>query len=358
MPAITSETLADLLQTLVDIPSETGQEAAISAFVHDRLQARGTGTCLRAGHSVVWRGPSRGRPLVVLAGHLDTVPANGNATARREDGKLFGLGATDMKGGDAVMLALVEALDPAALRFDLAAVFYEAEEGPLERNGLTRLLREMAWLREARLAVLLEPTDLRVELGCNGVMNAEVRVTGKSAHSARPWTGVNAVERAAPWLAEITKTPSVPKQIHGIEYIETLQVTTLRAGRARNVVPDELVVNLNHRFTPDTTVEQAERALRARVPAEFDFALVDHAPAGTVALDIPAVKDFVAMYGLQVAGKQGWTDVARFSAAGVPAFNFGPGVPEQAHQAGEYCPISNLEPAYRQLAGFLEGAGA
>ena len=358
MTTITTESLADLLATLVDIPSVTGNEAAIADFVTGRVSRAGHGELLRLAHNVVWRGPQRGKPLVVLAGHLDTVPPQRNEKSRVEGDRLYGLGSSDMKSGDVVMLALLESLDPSALRFDLAMVFYEAEEGPHANNGLGRVLNEMPWLRDATFAVLLEPTDLRVELGCNGVMNAEVRVTGKSAHSARPWTGVNAVERAAPWLAEITKTPSVPKQIHGIEYIETLQVTTLRAGRARNVVPDELVVNLNHRFTPDTTVEQAERALRARVPAEFDFALVDHAPAGTVALDIPAVKDFVAMYGLQVAGKQGWTDVARFSAAGVPAFNFGPGVPEQAHQAGEYCPISNLEPAYRQLAGFLEGVGA
>jgi succinyl-diaminopimelate desuccinylase len=313
---------------------------------------------LRLGHNVVWRGPQRGKPLVVLAGHLDTVPPQANEKSRIEGDKLFGLGSSDMKSGDVVMLALLESLDPSALRFDLAMVFYEAEEGPHANNGLGRVLNEMRWLSGAAFAVLLEPTDLRVELGCNGVMNAEVRVKGKSAHSARPWTGVNAVERAATWLAEITKVASVPKKIHGIEYIETLQVTTLQAGRARNVVPDELVVNLNHRFTPDTSVEQAERALRARVPAEFEFKVVDRAPAGTVALDIPAVKDFVAMYDLQVAGKQGWTDVARFSAAGVPAFNFGPGIPEQAHQAGEFCPIANLEPAYRQLAGFLEGAGA
>jgi len=358
MPANTSETLADLLQTLVDIPSETGQEAAISAFVHDRLQARGTGTCLRAGHSVVWRGPSRGRPLVVLAGHLDTVPANGNATARREDGKLFGLGATDMKGGDAVMLALVEALDPAALRFDLAAVFYEAEEGPLERNGLTRLLREMAWLREARLAVLLEPTDLRVELGCNGAMNAEVRVTGTSAHSARPWLGVNAIARAAPWLAEITQFPVTPVMLHGCEFRETLQVTTLQAGRAKNVVPDALVANLNYRFPPDRTLEDAERRLRALVPEAFEFRVVDRAAPGLACGDRPEVREFIDRFGLEVAGKQGWTDVAQFTAAGVPAFNFGPGIPELAHQVAEYCPIDNLEPAFTWLSAFLTEPGA
>jgi succinyl-diaminopimelate desuccinylase len=353
MTPITTDSLADLLATLVDIPSETGNEDRIAAFVRERLGAVGHGELLNSGKSVVWRAPRPGRPLVVLAGHLDTVPAQGNATSRREGDKLFGVGTSDMKSGDAVMLALAETLDAARLRFGLALVFYDAEEGPAASNGLGRVLSEMPWLREAQLAVLLEPTGLQVELGCNGVMNAEVRVAGKSAHSARPWMGVNAVERAAPWLAEVTRVAPIPKRIHDLEYVETLQVTTLRAGRTRNVVPDELVANLNYRFTPDTSPEEAERALRARVPSEFEFRVVDQAPAGRVSLDAPLAREFVTRSGATLGGKQGWTDVARFTAAGVPAFNFGPGLAELCHQAGEYCPIANLEPACLRLAEFL-----
>ncbi|HET7224901.1 MAG TPA: succinyl-diaminopimelate desuccinylase [Candidatus Eisenbacteria bacterium] len=351
--AITDQALAELLAALVDIPSETGHEAAIAEWVARRVGARGGGELMRSGHCVVWRGPRRGRSLMVLAGHLDTVPANGNARARIEGDRLFGLGASDMKAGVAVMLALLDALDPAALRFDLACVFYEAEEGPLARNGLTRLLGEMPWLRDARLAVLLEPTSLACELGCSGAMNVEVRVTGKAAHSARPWLGVNAVERAAPWLAEITRFPVTPHAVLGIEYRETLQVTTLSAGRARNVVPDELVLNLNYRFPPDRTPEAAESRLRGLIPAEFEARVVDRSPPGRVCADDPLVREFVARFGVSVGGKQGWTDVAQFTAAGIPAFNFGPGIPEQAHQAGEYCPIANLGRAHRWLAEFL-----
>ncbi|TMQ73574.1 MAG: succinyl-diaminopimelate desuccinylase [Candidatus Eisenbacteria bacterium] len=357
-PMISSDTLADLLETLVNIPSETGHEAAIADWMAARLGALGRGEVQRTGQSLAWRGP-RGRaarPLVVLAGHLDTVPANGNATARRDSGRLYGLGSSDMKGGDVVLLALLESLDPARLRFDLAAVFYDAEEGPAAGNGLGRVLRELPWLAEARLAILLEPTDLRVELGCIGTMNAEVRVTGKSAHSARPWLGVNAVARAAPWLAEVTRFPVTPVQVGGVEYRETLQVTTLHAGRARNVVPDELTVNLNYRFPPDRTLDQAEARLKALVPSEFGFAVVDRAAAGQVCADLPEVAEFVQRFGAKVTGKQGWTDVARFTAAGVPAFNFGPGIPEQAHQADEYCPLENLDVAYRWLAQFLSEA--
>lgn len=350
---ITSESLADLLETLVRIPSVTGEERAIADWVAARLRERAAGECLRSGSSVVWRGPRRGRPLVVLAGHLDTVPAHGGATTRLEGGRLHARGASDMKSGDAVMLSLAETLNPDRLRFDLAAVFYDAEEGPAEGNGLGRVLQEMPWLAEARLAILLEPTDLRVELGCVGTLNAEVRVSGRSAHSARPWLGVNAIERAAPWLSEITRHPVKPVSVQGVEFRETLQVTTLEAGRARNVVPDELVANLNYRFPPGVSLDEAERCLRALVPAEFECRIVDRAPAGEVCADRPLVREFVERFRLPVAGKQGWTDVARFTAAGVAAFNFGPGIPELAHQADEYCPLENLLPAYDRLASFL-----
>jgi succinyl-diaminopimelate desuccinylase len=357
-----SQPLAEMLETLVNIPSETGNEAAIANWVTDRLQSYGQGEVSRSGLAVVWRGPSGrtapatgARPLVVLVGHLDTVPANGNQRARRHDGRLYGVGSTDMKSGDAVALGLIETLDLAALRFDLAAVFYDAEEGPHEGNGLRRLLAEMPWLREARLAIVLEPTNLKLELGCNGAMNAEVRVTGKSAHSARPWTGVNAIARAAGWLGEVTRFAATPVSVSGVEFVETLQVTTLRAGRTRNVIPDELVANLNYRFPPDRTIEQAESKLRSVVPAEFELRVVDRALPGRVCSDSPEVRDFIERFPVQVAGKQGWTDVAQFTAAGVAAFNFGPGIPELAHQVDEYCPIENLDSAYGWLAEFLSG---
>jgi len=354
-----ADTLAGILETLVDIPSETGHEAEISEWVRGRLGAVPHGETVRSGHAVVWRGPQRdGRPHVVLAGHLDTVPAQGNTRARRDDGRLHGLGATDMKGGDAVLLALIETLDPDALRVNLTGVFYDAEEGPRALNGLTRLLAEMPFLREADLAILLEPTDLRVEMGCNGALNAEVRVKGKTGHSARPWSGVNAIERAASWLADVTRFPATPVTIDGMTFHETLQVTTLKAGTARNVIPGELVANLNYRFPPDRTVAEAEARVRALVPAEFETTIADAAPAGKVCATHPEVRAFVERFGVEMAGKQGWTDVAQFTEAGVPAFNFGPGIPELSHQADEYCPIDNLETAYRWLAGFLTREGA
>jgi succinyl-diaminopimelate desuccinylase len=352
---ITADRIAGLLVELVDIPSVTGNEDRIADVVTARLKTR-PGEVTRSGKGVVWRSPKRNHPLVVLAGHLDTVPPQGNERARIVDGSVHGIGTTDMKAGDAVMLALHESLDAASLRFDVALVFYDAEEGPAVNNGLGRILREMPWLTEASLAILLEPTDMNVEMGCNGILNVEVRVPGVAAHAARPWMGRNAVAEGAAWLAEITRFPVTPVSVQGLEYRETLQVTTLQAGTARNVVPAEMVVNLNHRFPPDRTTEQAIAKIRALVPESFGFAVVDQAPPGGVCLDRPEVQEFVHRFGATVAGKQGWTDVARFTAAGIPAFNFGPGLAELCHRADERCPVENLGTAYEWLAAFLTEA--
>lgn len=354
--SVTAESIAGLLETLVNIPSVTGQEAEIADFVERRLRAIGAGEVSRSGLSVLWRGPRRGRPLLVLAGHTDTVPAQGNAVARIEGGNVHGVGATDMKAGDAVLLTLAGTVDWDAARFDVAMVFYDAEEGPNAGNGLGRVLRECAWLRDAALAVVLEPTDLQVEMACNGVLNVEVRVPGMSAHAARPWMGRNAVAVGADWLRAITAVETTPVDVQGITYRETLQVTTLHAGRARNVLPDAMVANVNHRFAPGRTVADAVARVRALVPPEFGFEVVDSAPAGRVCLDHPEVARFVQRFGATVAGKQGWTDVARFGEAGVPAFNFGPGIATLCHRADEYCPIAHLGTAYDWLRSFLTEA--
>ena len=355
---VTATSLAELLEQLVDIPSVTGNEQQIVDWITRRLAGSSRGEVIRHGLSIVWRAPRKGRPLVVLAGHTDTVPPQGNASAGRDGDHITGLGTTDMKGGDAVMLALAESLDLDALRFDVACVFYDAEEGPAERNGLKRVLNEAPWLREASLAVLLEPTDLALELGCNGILNVEVRVPGVAAHAARPWQGKNAVAEGAGWLREISRAPVTSHRVQGLEYRETLQVTMVRAGTARNVVPPEMVVNLNHRFPPDRSVEQAIANLRRQVPEAFGFTVVDQAPPGEVCLEHAEVQRFLRMTGANVAGKQGWTDVARFTAAGVPAFNYGPGIPDLCHRADEYCPIANLGAAYEHLAAFLTGERA
>jgi succinyl-diaminopimelate desuccinylase len=353
--------LGALTAELIAIPSVSGDEAALAAHVAARL-AGAPGETLCLGNNVVHRGPRRpGRPLVVLAGHLDTVPPQGNAAPRFADGRLYGRGASDMKAGLAVMLALAGGAGPApapdAARFDLAWVFYECEEVAFERNGLRRLWDEMPWLAEAALAVLLEPTDGAAELGCLGSLHAELTVRGRAAHSARPWLGENALYKALPLVARLAAVGPREVAVGGVTYRETLQVTTARCGVGRNVVPDAFTCNVNLRFAPTRAPEAAAAELRALAGADAEVAVVDVSPAAPPAAEHPLIAEFLARYALPRRAKQAWTDVAQFAARGVPALNFGPGVPETAHQADESLPLANLERAHAVLRDFLWSAG-
>ncbi len=195
-------------------------------------------------------------------GHLDTVPYQGQPPAHIADGRVNGVGASDMKSGLAVMAHLLDDSDVANGPFDVVGVFYDREEGPAADNGLEPTLDAFPWLGEADFAVVMEPTDLELQLGCQGVLNATVTFNGRSAHSARPWLGENAVTKAGEWLAMLHHRAPEPFLVSGLEYLEVFSVTTAHGGIARNVIPPSFEINLNHRFPPCFTVEEAEQRLR------------------------------------------------------------------------------------------------
>ncbi len=346
-------TLADTLAWLVDIPSETGREDAIASAVADRL-ASGRRPLRRRGNTVVVGEPD-GRPLLVLVGHLDTVPSQGQGPARIEGGRLHGLGAADMKAGLAVMIHLLE--DPALADSPLVGVFYEGEEGPAAGNGLGPALEAWPWLQQAWFAVVLEPSDGEIQVGCNGAMNARVVFRGATAHSARPWLGENAITKAGEWLAEMHRRRPRDVVIDGLVYREVMAVTRATGGMASNIIPGEFTLNLNYRFTPDLSVEEAEARLRAACAVADDVEIVDVAPAGPVDTSHPFVSVLAETTGAALAAKQGWTDVARLGAYGVPAVNFGPGETAQAHQADESVPLDAVEATFDGLRrAILQGA--
>lgn len=338
-------TLAETTAWLVDIDSETGAEAAICDAVADRLAALAQ---VRVGESLVVGEPT-GRPLIVLVGHLDTVPRQGQGPARFEGDRLWGLGSSDMKGGLAVMIHLLE--DPAvtAGSYDVVGLFYAAEEGPAANNQLERVLESVTWLAGADCAVVLEPSDGEMQHGCNGVINARVTFTGQAAHSARPWWGENAVTKAGEWLAGMHRFEPEDHVIDGLVFRRTVAVTRATGGVANNVVPAEFTLNLNMRFTPDTAVEAAVAELQALCAAADSFEVVDMAPAGAVSADHPFLQRLSEISGAPRAAKQGWTDVARFSARGIPAVNFGPGSAQQAHQAAEWVSVAGIEATHSAL---------
>lgn len=341
--------LVDTLIQLVDIPSETGSEAAICQAVSDRLahlpQAR-------VGDSLVVGQPT-GRQLVVLAGHLDTVPSQGQGPARLEEGKVRGLGSADMKAGLAVMIHLLE--DPAVGDgdYDVVGVLYAGEEGPHDGNQLEDVLATHRWLTRDSVAIVLEPSDDQIQYGCNGVVNARVGFTGKAAHSARPWWGDNAITRAGDWLAKMHRLEPRPYLVDGLEFRRTVVVTRAAGGIANNIVPPAFELVVNMRFTPEVTLSEAVDELRDLCADADTFEVIDTAPAGGVAADHPVIRRLAEVSGAGRAAKQGWTDVARFTAHGVPAVNFGPGGSAQAHQADEWVSVDSLHATHAALLRLL-----
>ncbi|MDX1448810.1 MAG: succinyl-diaminopimelate desuccinylase, partial [Acidimicrobiia bacterium] len=283
----------------------------------------------------------------------DTVPSQGQDRARIADGRLHGLGAADMKGGLAVMIHLLEDREVVAGPYCVVGVFYDGEEGPMDGNGLGPLLQESPWLTDAEFAVVLEPSDGQIQVGCNGSINATVAFIGKSAHSARPWWGENAISKAGEWLAALHRREPELHVIDGLEYREVMSVTTAHGGIARNVIPDRFELNLNYRFSPRRSTDEAIAVLEEATEAADEVEVVDVAPAGPVQASHPFVGRLARAAGADLAAKQGWTDVARLGQFGVPAVNFGPGNAAQAHQRDEWVAISELEGAFGALRAVL-----
>ncbi|MGP3967992.1 succinyl-diaminopimelate desuccinylase [Streptomyces sp. 6N223] len=325
-----------LTARLVDIPSVSGTERPLADALQTALRALPWLRVDRHGNNVVARTDLGRAERVVLAGHIDTVPVAGNLPSRLdEDGVLWGCGTSDMKSGVAVQLRLAATV-PRPNR-DLTFVFYDNEEVDAARNGLGHLAAAHPDWLAADFAVLLEPSNGEVEGGCQGTLRLLLRLPGQRAHSARSWTGSNAIHAAAPVLARLAAYVPRRPVIDGLEYREGLNAVRIEAGVAGNVIPDACTVAVNYRFAPDRSPEEAI----AHVHEVFEgcgvaeFTVDDHAPGALPGLNHPAARAFTEAVGGQPRPKYGWTDVSRFSALGVPAVNYGPGDPNLAHKADE-----------------------
>lgn len=307
----------------------------------------------RDGNAVVARTDLGRDERVVLAGHIDTVPLTDppNLPVRREGAHLVGRGTTDMKGGVAVQLKLAQELTTP--NRDITYVFYDAEEISDEHNGLARLGRNHPELLAADFAVLLEPTDDAVEGGCNGSVTVAVHTRGTAAHSARPWMGHNAIHDVAEVLARIEAGQLPDAEVDGLTYRQSLNAVGITGGIADNVIPDHAVVRVNLRYAPQWSPEQALAHLTEDVFAGLEVEVLDVSPGARPGLDRPAAATFVAALGLEVRAKQGWTDVARFSALGIPAVNYGPGESQFAHADDERCQVSQIVSAHAALSRWL-----
>jgi succinyl-diaminopimelate desuccinylase len=339
-----------LTEQLVNIESVSGNEEAIADAVETALRGLGHLSVSRFGNTVVARTDQGHAERVVIAGHLDTVPVNDNLPARRDEHSLHGLGTCDMKGGCAVALRIAATV-PRPNR-DLTFLFYECEEVEADRNGLKLLGDSHPELLEADFAILMEPSAAVVEAGCQGTMRVDVVVRGERAHSARSWKGVNAIHGAADVLARLSGYVPRRPMIDGLQYHEGLNAVFISGGVAGNVLPDECRISVNYRFAPDRSEAEALAHVR-EVFSGYETEVSDSAPAAMPGLSVPAAAAFLEAVGGVANPKFGWTDVARFSALGIPAVNFGPGDPQLAHKADEMVPFEHIRIVEDQLRSWL-----
>ena len=348
-PGGPDEDLVALLAAICDIESVSGDEARLADAVEDLLRAQPHLEVLRDGNCVVGRTTFGRERRVVVAGHLDTVPLTDppNLPTRLVGDELWGRGTVDMKAGIAYMLALAADLGRPGVEptSDVTWVFYDQEEVEAVRNGLGRLAASRPDLLQGDFAIVGEPSDAGIEGGCNGTIRVEVRTHGVTAHSARAWAGVNAIHLAAPVLDRLAAYTPREVEVDGLVYRESLGAVGIRGGVAGNVVPDACIVTVNYRFAPSRTPEQAEAHLRELFEG-FEVVVTDAAAGARPGLDAPLAQAFadavLAVTGGTPRPKYGWTDVARFSALGIPAVNFAPGDPLLAHKDDERVPVAQL----------------
>jgi succinyl-diaminopimelate desuccinylase len=345
----------ETLLWLCSIPSPIGEEQAICDAVLARVTTPKLAAPVRRYENSLVVPVTRGTggPRVCLAGHLDVVRTVHEGPARIEGDKLYGAGAADMKSGLAAMLELVETMTLSDLRCDLSLVFYAAEEGPYAENELGVVMEKDPEVSKQDFVVCLEPSDNKLGLGCNGSIHAKVTFHGRTAHSSRPWQGENAIHKAASFLVDLSALAPIEYRDSDLVYRAVTSATMASGGRGRNIVPDTFELNVNHRFTPDTTLEQAQKNVLALVGDRASVVFTDLSPSAPTWSSHPLTKLLVDAGVVSVEPKQAWTDVARFAASGVPAVNFGPGTNAQAHQRNEWTYLPLLQDGVEILRRWL-----
>jgi succinyl-diaminopimelate desuccinylase len=342
--------VAALTAALVAVESVSGNEAPLADLIEAALRDCAHLDVVRDGDAVLAR-TDQGRPeRVVLAGHIDTVPAAGNLPGELTDERVTGLGAADMKGGVAALLQVAATVaEPVR---DVTYLFYDGEEVEESRNGLRRIAATRPGWLAADFAVLAEPTNARIEAGCQGTMRVALRTRGVRAHSARAWLGDNAIHALAEPLRLLADYQARRVIIDGLEFREGLSAVGVSGGVAGNVIPDAAELLVNYRFAPDRDVAAAEAYLR-ELFGGVELQVRDAAGGALPGLDLPAAQAFCAVVGTEPAPKLGWTDVARFSAMGIPAVNFGPGDPALAHTEQEWAPVEQIRSVTDVLRAWL-----
>lgn len=353
-----TDSLFELTKDLIQINSVSGNEKQLVDKLENHLKSFSHLKLTRISNTLVAECKKPETAQIILAGHVDTVPPASNETVKIVGNTLYGLGACDMKGGIAVMIKLAES----AKDFNVSTrfIFYESEEVEINKNGLQLLSRRQPELLKADGAILLEPTNSQLELGCQGVLLFNIQVKGVKAHAARPWKGVNSITRAPKIIESVKSFPKKKVMLEGVCYKESLEPVKFNSGSATNVIPDLAEITLSYRFAPDKSADIAQAEIFSHFKHVLDNSLGDN----IVILEArngayPASKSgiFKQLFELtsnKVSAKLGWTDVAFFSENQTVAVNFGPGDPQLAHSPDEKLEKGELEQSYKILTQFLK----
>ena len=341
--------LDKLTETLIDIESITGNEGKILSFIEEYLiNNKFSGEIIKNdGGLIAYH--SKKESKIALVGHVDTVPLDENQERLSDSEKIFGRGAVDMKSGIAVMLNAL--LDENS---NEVGIFYTAEEGPINENGLEILMPILQSDFDIKFAVIMEPTNLECQLGCLGALNAEIKIIGMSAHSARPWIGENPIFKLNEFIEFLKENEVKEHKIENLEFKETLSLTKINGGVANNVIPPEINININYRFLPTLSNDEAKNYVFESFSKFGEVKIIDIANGAIPNLESKEVKGFIKSGNLSIKSKQAWTDIARFSEANIPAVNFGPGDPLLAHTSNEFINKNQILESYKILLKYLK----
>ena len=353
-------TLIPFLFDILNIPSPTFQEQAITQFIEDWLDHRIPDLFVRRqGNNRIFSLPLiENLPHIALVGHSDVVPPHFCPYQRSQ--RLHGAGASDMQGSLAVFAFLMYDFSQITDRqFNFSFILYDAEEGtPIEQNGLHKLIEtESDFIRNIDLSIVGEPTNGEAQIGCVGSLHAQVIVQGQACHSARPWDGQNALYNAIPFIKEISKITPVKQVVGGVDFFDVLNITESQSQNGRTTIPGEWTCNINYRYAPGRDMIEAEstfdslfRQAASIVTDSINYKIVDHVPAAQI-IENHLFNQVISWSGAKITAKQAWTDVAQLNGIGVPAFNFGPGLTSQAHKPDEYILVEDVLNYYQLLQG-------
>lgn len=341
--------LDNLTRDLIAIDSVTGNEDEVLKFIESYLRLEGYVNSIESYDGGMIVGRSTKDSVVALVGHVDTVPISKNQEIAENSEAIYGRGAVDMKSGLAVMIKTMIDFQ----NQDIVGIFYKGEEGAKEQNGLETLFPEINRKFDISLGIILEPTDNEVQLGCQGVVNAELKIEGTEAHSARPWLGKNAIYKTIPLLENLKELSPESILVDELDYKEVVSVTTISGGIAKNVIPGEVVCGINYRFAPDKTIKDAVRKLTNLLTDYGELSIHDVAESAHPNKENKTVQKFIKITEACVQPKQAWTDIARFTNSGIPALNFGPGNQDLAHKKNEHVIVSDINKSYSLIKRFF-----